>query len=181
MCAVIPGTWEAERTATPGGDWCSGSVLLTGAGMCFRQRRSDCTGEQEARCALRPSPALGWAPTAHTQLGTPSYHGHFPTDPGDWLFLVCRWTWTLPKHLNSMGLPGSFLTSASKISKVPQLLHKLMSPDWHRSSPRWDIVRLCDYVIEQREGKERSKKPQKMIIVKMIAGNENTWFYFFTQ
>lgn len=88
---------------------------------------------------------------------------------------LCRSTWT------PWGCHDHSSQSASKISKAPQLSHKLLSPDWHRSNPRWDIVRLCDYVIEEREGKERSKKPQKMIIVKVIAGNKNTWFYFFTQ
>lgn len=126
-------------------------------GCASGREGSKCTGDQETPCTPGSTPALEWTPTAHACLGTPSCHGHFLTDPGDWEFLVCRWTWALPKHLTPMGLPGLFLTKCFKdfqgspaftqtfVSWLTQIQHQM-----RYCSPLW----LC----HRREGGERKKQ-----------------------
>lgn len=133
---------------------------------CWRWQQQGCAsgregsnfpGEQEAPCSPRSTPTLGCSPTAHAQLDTPSCRGHFPTDPGDWETLVCRWTWILPEHLNPMGLPGSFFTKCFEDFKG--------SPDFTQTFVSWSTqiqpqMRYCSplWLCHKREGGERKKQ-----------------------
>lgn len=167
MCVLIPETWAVERT------------FQSRRGFMQRVSASD-----SSRDVLQAGKALSALCPGVDSCTCTAWHSFlpwsFPHRPRGLRILG------LQVKLNSAKVPepheatritphkcfkdfqGSLAFTPSFVSWLTQIQLQM-----RYCLPLW----LC----HRREGGQRKKKkPQKMIIVKMIAGNENTWFYFFT-